>query len=392
MRQLILFVAILGNFAGCKTNTATVQAPIKDSLRPTKYPAGGSESLFASVWAFAEADGVSVQSKAGTDGPHLTFSPGQIIRVTGFTGCNRLNGTVSISANNTMKFAPLAMTRKMCADTDAQEKAITSALQQVTNYYVVNDELLFVNGTRTVAKLRAQNRAVSADDDQMSDEQLRNLNDMLLQGVDFLASGNEPFWSLQIDRKKGMKFRIVSGDSINTPAVPAVRLQDVAASSYHAVTEKGNLTVIVYDQVCINDMSGHKLPKKVEITYNTKRYSGCGRYLADYRLNDVWMLVSINDVAIDAKRLKDRPRLEFNLQEQHVRGHSGCNGFGGRVEVMGHYMTMPRLTGTMMFCEDDGFEKRYNALLSPNELSYEIDSGMLTLYAGKDKLLFRKTD
>ena len=116
-------------------------------------------------------------------------------------------------------------------------------------------------------------------------------------------------------------------------------------------------------------MSGAKLPQKIEVTYNNRRYNGCGRYLADYRLSDIWKLVSINDTPIDAKKLqKGAPTLEINLRDGQVIGRSGCNGFGGLVELKGRYLTISRKAGTMMFCEDDGFEKRHYELLSPKEI------------------------
>jgi heat shock protein HslJ len=103
-----------------------------------------------------------------------------------------------------------------------------------------------------------------------------------------------------------MRFSLAGGDSIVTPLVAPVRLQDVAAVSFRVQTAKGLLTVIVYNRPCANSMSG---PKKVEATWNNKKYEGCATYPSDYRLDDICILRSINNTAIDARKLmKGSPR------------------------------------------------------------------------------------
>ncbi|MBA2563198.1 MAG: hypothetical protein H0V14_09865 [Chitinophagaceae bacterium] len=105
----------------------------------------------------------------------------------------------------------------------------------------------------------------------LTDDQYRKWNDKLLSGIDFMATGIEPFWSLEIDFDKIMKFRIAGGDSIKTPVAKGLLLMDVAATSYKAQTEAGLLNVIIYDEECVNNMSGDTLPKMVEVSVNDKK-------------------------------------------------------------------------------------------------------------------------
>lgn len=74
------------------------------------------------------------------------------------------------------------------------------------------------------------------------------------QGIDFIATGNEPFWSLEIDFEKTMHFKMVGGFEITTPAVEGVKAMDANVIRYHANTEKSTLIVQVQKLECINDM------------------------------------------------------------------------------------------------------------------------------------------
>lgn len=397
MRHFIFLIGSILCLFSCKTRNSTPPSGPDSTVAlqaalPTDYPTGGSEKLYASRWLFTEVAGKPVTNANAVDTAHLLFYPGQVNRVSGSTGCNRLNGTFSLTTDNGIKFSPIATTKRLCPGDNQPEQSILSSLQNATHFYVVADTLLLLNNQRVVARLLTKKNSVGQNQQlPPTDEQMRNLNEELLRGVDFKANGNEPFWSLDIDRKQGMRFRLASGDSIVAPAVKPVRLQDVAASSYRAQTGKGLLTVVVYDKACVNSMSGDKMPKTVHVTWNNKTYEGCGTYLADYRLDDTWVLRSINDSIVDGKKFnRGAPQLELKLAEQRVSGHSGCNGFGAHVEITGRFITFSRLTGTMMACDDNGFETRYYRLLSEKEMPYEIMNGFLTIRSGSQTLRYQK--
>lgn len=97
-------------------------------------------------------------------------------------------------------------------------------------------------------------------------------------GVDFVASGNEPFWSLEIDLKKKMTFRTMNGDSLLTP-LPPPRPNTDSLKVYSAKTEAGQLTVTLRNSACSDDMSGFMRPYTVEVKMKEQIYRGCGTYL-----------------------------------------------------------------------------------------------------------------
>lgn len=220
------------------------------------------------------------------------------------------------------------------------------------------------------------------------------------QGIDFMASGNEPFWSLQIDFEKAMHFKTVSGFEIVTPAVEGVKAMDANVIRYHAKTEKGTLTVQIQKLECINEMSGEKLDYTVTVDTknNTDKdyaiYKGCGRYLADYRLHDIWALDSINNQKMKtADFTKGLPLLEFNLTEKKVHGNTGCNNINGPMEVMGNKIQFGRLATTRMACKNMNFESKYLQKLDNKTVPYQIKPGKLYLQVSPDSVfIYKKID
>jgi uncharacterized membrane protein len=103
-------------------------------------------------------------------------------------------------------------------------------------------------------------------------------------GIDFIATGNEPFWSFELDEEKSMHFKMLDGIELIAPAVAAL-IKDSHTKIYTAQTEKGTLIVQIEHKLCINDMSGDSSAYTVNITVkqNTNKeenkFRGCGTSL-----------------------------------------------------------------------------------------------------------------
>lgn len=122
---------------------------------------------------------------------------------------------------------------------------------------------------------------------------------------------------MEIDYNNGILFKTVSGDSLTFPCPPEIRLMDVAASAFRSVIKDTTFSVIIYDQACINDMSGDTLPKLVEVSFGSNRYRGCGKFTYDYRINDIWVLNTLNGNKVTSgEAAKSSLRLEFNIAQQ----------------------------------------------------------------------------
>ena len=224
--------------------------------------------------------------------------------------------------------------------------------------------------------------------------------DKFVQGIDFLASGNVPFWSLEIDFDTLMRFKMPGGYEIKTPAVEGLKAIDANVIRYQATNEQNTLTVQIQKLECINDMSGAKLPYTVTISTknNTDKneviYKGCGQYLADYRLHDIWILDSINDKKITAANfINGFPRIEFNLTAGKVFGSSGCLNYNGNIEVKGDKVYFEKLLTSGKACKHLNIETDYLEKISNKIIYYQIKQGKLYMQVSKDVLfIYKKID
>ena len=220
------------------------------------------------------------------------------------------------------------------------------------------------------------------------------------QGIDFIATGNEPFWKLEIDFDKRMHFKLLDGFEITTAVGEGIKAMDANVIRYTANNEEGTLTVQIQKSVCINDMSGEKLGYTVTIDAKTKAdinyriYKGCGQYIADYRLHDIWVLDSINNKKMKAADFtKKLPYLELNLTEKKVFGSTGCNTITGAIEIKGKKIYVGKLATTRMACKDTDFETAYLQVLEYKTIPYKITIGKLYLQVSTDEVfVYKKTD
>ena len=204
-------------------------------------------------------------------------------------------------------------------------------------------------------------------------------------GIDFLASGNEPFWSLEINFDQNITFKVLEGDSVSIATPYGTRLKDIAATSYRVQTVPQTIEVIIFDKPCEDGMSGKEFPKTVEVSYGQKRFTGCGSYLSDYRLNDVWVLESINQAPLDINSFpKGLPRMELNLALNQVFAFAGCNEFSSSMEVQGKRIHFGRFTGTLMACPNMNFESDYLSKLANRTVPFIVEPGKLILQIAPD--------
>ena len=220
------------------------------------------------------------------------------------------------------------------------------------------------------------------------------------QGIDFIATGNEPFWRLEIDFDKFMHFKILDGFEITTAVGEGIEAMDANVIRYTSNNEKGTLTVQIQKLECINDMSGEKLGYTVTIDTknkadkNYRTYKGCGQYIADYRLHDIWVLDSINNKKMKvADFMIKLPYLELNLTEKKVFGSTGCNTITGPIEIKGKKIYIGKLSTTRMACKDTDFETAYLRGLENKIIPYKIKPGKLYLQISSDSVfVYKKTD
>jgi heat shock protein HslJ/uncharacterized membrane protein len=230
---------------------------------------------------------------------------------------------------------------------------------------------------------------------------LMRMQEKMNEGIDFYAAGSEPSWSLDIDFDKYMRFQSLTELSeLNTPPGREAKAQDADVTSYRARTEGGMLIVTIFKGPCKDTLSGETFPLKVRVDAkytadaDYMQFEGCGRYVVDYRLNDIWVLTTFNQQPLKGDDFaKGLPVVEFHLTGHRVSGSTGCNRISGGFETKGKTITFGQMATTRMACPNMAFEQDFLTALTGKKLTYTIGEGNLLLTDGEDIVMeFKKTD
>ena len=89
-------------------------------------------------------------------------------------------------------------------------------------------------------------------------------------GIDFIATGNEPFWSIEIDEEKFIRYSTPDCVELTTPPVKATNI-NATTKLYEAETDMGKLELQIMNKTCINDMSGDSSAYTVHLTIKLKK-------------------------------------------------------------------------------------------------------------------------
>ncbi|MET3112526.1 heat shock protein HslJ [Pedobacter sp. CG_S7] len=217
--------------------------------------------------------------------------------------------------------------------------------------------------------------------------------------INFSATGNEPFWSLNIDFNASMHFKTIDGYELIVPTVKGEKAADANVTRYYSVTPEGALTVQIFNQPCVDNMSGKNNDFKVQVNLKKsgdkeeQSFNGCGNYLGTYQLNTIWTLQSIGSKNIDLKKTSNRlPNMELNLNEERVFGYAGCNRYSGSFKLEKDSITFGNLLSTKMACAALDVETEFLAALSAEKKPYKIVEGVLYIGKGAKMLTFKKVN
>lgn len=224
---------------------------------------------------------------------------------------------------------------------------------------------------------------------------------MFENGIDFIARGNEPFWNLQIDFDKDIKFISLTDISeFIVPPVKGEKNEDGKVITYSSITEAGEIIITVSENTCSDNMSGEEFSHTVSVKIKRKsddnftEFSGCGKFLMDYRLNDIWVMQEMTNIKLNKEELmKGLPVFEFHLNDKRFAGHAGCNNLNSSIEVIGDKITFGKILTTLMACPNMEVERKVSTALNESTFIYKIEKLGLTLENKLGiKMIFKKTD
>jgi len=250
--------------------------------------------------------------------------------------------------------------------------------------------IISCNPTQKTQQVLVDKNKVTGNSEQSS------LQSKYKEGTDFYASGIDNGWELNLDFEKDFTFKRSDGFKFSTPALEGIKTQDSNIIRYRAVVESGEMIIQLDKQECVNNINGKKFPYKVTVEikrgidkdYN--RVEGCGRFVFDERIHDIWVLQQLNNKLATGNNL---PYIEFNTTDGRAMGQTGCNKFSGKADFKGNMLTLEPLATTRKFCPNATYESDFLKAMSPGEWMYEIENGKLVLTRnGKESIMFKKVD
>jgi len=146
-------------------------------------------------------------------------------------------------------------------------------------------------------------------------------------------------------------------------------------------------------------MSGEASPYAVSVEYKRdetselEKLQGCGQYITDYRLHDIWVLEVLNGRKISKVDFsKEFPKMEIYAKDNKFIGFSGCNQMNGSLFFEKGKLRFTNIASTKMMCEPANKEAEFiTALQSSNK--YLIENNRLILSNSSEvKLIFKKID
>lgn len=216
--------------------------------------------------------------------------------------------------------------------------------------------------------------------------------------VFFKASGTEPFWGIEI-AEDSIKFTFPEKEKNFALAyVKPQKAMDANVISYQAKSDMIDLKFTIQQGKCSDGMSDKIYNYKVKVSLkrgNEKEMllEGCGNYIIDYRLHDIWALEELEGKKIDPKDFKKGvPNLEIYASEARFSGMAGCNGMGGKLFSEKDLLRFTDIFTTEMMCDNYETEKiLVKALQSTTR--YELKNNKLYLFNPEGtKAVFRKVD
>ncbi|NAY91860.1 META domain-containing protein [Muricauda sp. JGD-17] len=222
---------------------------------------------------------------------------------------------------------------------------------------------------------------------------------VILDKSSFKANGSEPLWDLKLFEDH---FELDMNEMQSTAALTEpITLDGSNLRMYRIKNDAAAIDIIIAQKECIDSITNKKSPYTVTISYkdtdkNTATIlEGCGSYVIDYRLHDMWVLHKINGKQLSTMNVKgkDLPFLEIDTRTNRFSGMAGCNRMAGGITFEKDALRFSEAMVTKMACPNLKLETEFLELL-PHVVSYHIEDNKLYLYDESQQplLQFKKTD
>jgi|GEM_PF-780665 len=153
---------------------------------------------------------------------------------------------------------------------------LNSDNERYKTYLIENDSLRMLDqsGNRIEGDL-AENYLLTYSE--MENQIRKRHAEFRADGYTFIASGNEPFWSVQVTNKE---YVIYQTPQMRKSGSLEQRRFDVSSGTLEALFGSGEtLQLSITDEFCRDSMSGFLFSRTVTLQYEGRVERGCGRFL-----------------------------------------------------------------------------------------------------------------
>lgn len=191
-------------------------------------------------------------------------------------------------------------------------------------------------------------------------------------------------WKLQIS-EANIKFKSEQDGykTFDAPTTQPVYAQDANIKFYKSETESGIIMIYVYNDKCSLNSTNtdYKVTAKIKRGIDTEftGFEGCGTYLLNNKLDDLWVLESLGGNPISAEQFReDLPRIEINSSNKTFSGYGGCNQLRGQIFSEGSLIRFTDIIATKMLCAPPNKENDFLLALR-STTAYQLENWRLLL-------------
>lgn len=213
----------------------------------------------------------------------------------------------------------------------------------------------------------------------------------------FKATGTEPFWGIEIS-DDSIKFTSTEEkDNFSLSYKNPQKAMDANVVLYSAKSENISMEVTIQQGQCSDGMSdsvyNYSVKAIVKRGEKEQILTGCGNYIVDYRLHDIWVLEELEGKKVSKEDFdKELPSMEINAAEAKFTGFAGCNRMGGKLFSEKELLRFTDIFTTEMMCPNYKNEKIFIKALQ-STTRFDIKDNRLYLFnPDGTKAVFKKID
>jgi uncharacterized membrane protein/heat shock protein HslJ len=243
----------------------------------------------------------------------------------------------------------------------------------IAQYAVSGNKLVNLNATNFAAKDEKQfNRGMLARKNFIRS---KKINPDYLEGIDIVAFGAEPSWSLDVHHKNAIQFSIpgLSAPIAFSPVAPILAGDSII---YNIISSNEKMRIVLSPGFCSDGISENLYDYKVSVSFRGNSYSGCGAILnADGNLTGTWLL---DDISGEKNNWEKQPYIVVDLDEETFYANTGCNEISGSTRMRGEKVCFSDINyNSQKECEGYNEKSFIDAVIRCN--GYTINQGKLSL-------------